>query len=411
MSSGAGSSVTGISIVCVFNDQDVLHHCLSRSVDDYVGDMDVDFVPVDNTGNAFTTAGAALNHGARNARHDVVVFAHQDVYLHSIERLTTLGSLFADSDWGVLGANGFTANGTSVGRIRDRVLLVGTSAPFPVEVDSLDEVLFAVRRDLLLENPLTEDPQLAWHAYAVEYGLRMRRIGKKVGAVDLAVTHNSMTINLDKLDVAHHYVGEMYPDLRPVQTTCGSVGSSRSRWREFGIVRHHGWRARWLRYSVQGERARRRLDVPVTFADICHEVDLLPFETNSPLYLLNVDNRGGFAVYASDPLQLTRNGRPVIMRAVQACDLEAQVQDLDRSSLVLITDIGLNELAWMSQWAERDWVIGLQDGVFWVLGGFGPTELPVQWARPNAVPLSLRRRPRWGRSRATALPKKAEPES
>lgn len=405
MSNAAGSWKTGISIVCVYNDRDVLNNCLRRSIAVYDGDIDVDFLPVDNTGHAFTTAGAALNHGARQARHDVVIFAHQDVYLHSIERLATVAAMLDDLDWGLLGANGFTAEGASIGRIRDRMLLVGASAAVPVEVDSLDEVLFAVRRDVVLEHPFTQDPHLAWHAYAVEYGLRMRRLGKRVGAVDLAVTHNSLTINLDKLDVAHLYVGEMYPELRPIQTTCGSVGSPQPRWRETRLVRRHGWRARWLRYSVQAERARRRIDVPVTFADICHEVDLLPFTTDAPLHLLNLDNRGGFAEYSSGSLRLTRNGRPVIMQAIAApSDLEQRVAELDRSSMVLITDLSLDDLQHIGGWRDRDWVIGLQDGVFWILGGVAPTELPVEWARPKAVPLRVRRRPQAGSARATARP-------
>ncbi len=387
------SSVTpDISIVCVYNDPGVLQNCLKQSIEAYSGDIDVDFVPVDNAGHAFTTAGAALNHGARQARHDLVVFAHQDVYLHSIERLAAVGAALSDTDWGLLGANGFTGQGMSVGRMRDRVLLIGAPAATPVDVDSVDEVLFMVLRDVVLEHPLTEDPHLAWHAYAVEYGLRLRQLAKRVGAVDLAVTHNSLTINLDKLDVAHRHVGEMYPHLLPIRTSCGTIGSTHSRWRDFPVIRQHGWRTRWLRQSLQAVRARRRIQVPVILSDIRREVDLLQFSDESPLHLFNLDSRGGFAEYSSNPFRLARNGRPVIMRAVgTVSDLLAKLEGLPRTSRVLVTDLSLDDLNTIgSGRKDRDWVMGLQTGALWLLGGPVAHELPSQWSQPQAVPLGSR---------------------
>ena len=169
------SITPGISIVCVYNDLAVRRECLDRSIEAYVGGVDVDYVAVDNTTHAFSTAGAALNHGARKARHELVAFVHQDVYLHSINRLVDAGVAFKDGTWGLLGANGVTSKGENVGRLRDRAQVIGAHAPSPVEVDSVDEVLFMAPRDLVLNNPISEDGALAWHAYAVEYGLRHTR--------------------------------------------------------------------------------------------------------------------------------------------------------------------------------------------------------------------------------------------
>jgi hypothetical protein len=69
----------GISIVCVYNDPEVREQCLDRSIDAYAGRLEIDYIAVDNTGHDYSTAGAALNHGAEMARYDVVVFVHQDV--------------------------------------------------------------------------------------------------------------------------------------------------------------------------------------------------------------------------------------------------------------------------------------------------------------------------------------------
>ena len=82
------TSRTPVSIVCVFNDPEVLEQCLARSIAAGLsGAPDTEFLPVDNRGGAFSTAGAALNHGAGLAHNPVIVFVHQDVVLHSLEEL------------------------------------------------------------------------------------------------------------------------------------------------------------------------------------------------------------------------------------------------------------------------------------------------------------------------------------
>jgi hypothetical protein len=381
----------GISIVCVYNDREVRRQCLDSSIKKYSGDVDIDFVPVNNTTHAFASAGAALNHGAQKARHDLVVFVHQDVYLHSIDRLYVAGAAFSGR-WGLLGANGITSQSESVGRLRDRTQLIGRSAPYPVDVESVDEVLFMVPRELVLQHPLAENADLAWHAYAVEYCLRLRLLGKRVGALDLAVTHNSLTINLDKLDVAHRYVGAKYPQLRPIRTTCGAIGVREPKWRNLPAVRKHGWRVRWLRQSLLAAKVRAWINAPVVLSDIRHEVDLLSFSDESPLYLFNVDRSGGFAEFALEPLRLTRYGRPVVMQALRTTpELFNKLDDLPRSSRVLIMGLELDDLKGIGQQQslQRDWLIGIHQGALWLLGGAAARELPNGWSQRQAVPLGF----------------------
>jgi hypothetical protein len=391
--SGSGG---GISVVCVYNDPGVRRECLDRSLAAAPPEIDVDYIAVDNTGHAFSSAGAALNHGVRQARHAVVVLVHQDVYLHSVARLVTVARTFVDDPGGgLLGANGVTAEGRSVGRLRDRVQLIGAPAPAPTAVDSLDEVLVLAPRELLLEHPLTEDPDLAWHAYAVEYGLRLRRLGYRVGAVDCAVTHNSLTVNLARLDVAHRRVAELYPDLGPVRTTCGTVGAVVPRWRTAGPVRRHGWRWRWLKLSLQSRRARRRLAVPVVLSDIRHEVDLLHFSEDAPLHLVNADGGlGGFTHSGGAAVRFTRLGKPVVMQAVDTPEAAAALLGTAAPwTSVLVLGVGLEDLdrVVVGADADRPWVLGVQPGACWLLGGPAARALPVEWRRPASVPLGQRR--------------------
>jgi hypothetical protein len=383
----------GISIVCVYNNPAVRRECLDRSIEAYAGDVDVDYVPVDNTEHAFRSAGAALNHGARQARHQVVAFVHQDVYLHSIDRLVHVAESFDHGVWGLLGANGVTRTGENVGHVRDRVQVLGRPAPTPVEVDSLDEVLFMASRDLLLRYPLTEDSDLAWHAYCVEYAARLRLLGVRVGAVDMAITHNSVSINLDNLDVAHERVGTMYPQLQPIRTTCGVIGPAESPWRQSSLVRHHGWRVRWLRHSLLAAKVRRRLDVPVVLSDIRYEVDLVPFGRGDALHLFNLDRVSDFPSYASEPLLFTRFDRPIMMRAVSTlADIAEALDHLPDRSRILIMGFGLSDLDEISKLTrqERDWIFGIHPDTLWLLGGVPVDELPPEWSQRQAVPLGSR---------------------
>ena len=382
-----------MTIACVYNDPAVRQHCLDRSIEAYDGPVEVEYLPVDNTEHAFTSAGAALNHAVRLAHHEVVVLVHQDVYLHDVDRLAAAASALEDPRWGVLGASGVTADRRFVGRLRDRVILIGEPAATPVPVDTLDEVLVMARREDLLAEPLREDLDLAWHAYAVEYALRVRGGGRLAGAVDTAITHNSLTTNLARLQEAHQYVGRLYPDLMPLHTTCGTVTAPRPDWRNLPLVRGQRWRLAWLRQSRSAARVGQALGVPVVLADIAHEVDLLDFSSSNPLHLLNLDLHaepaGTFAALAGEPVVLERKGRPVVMSSVARHDeLDALLADVAPEDHVLVTGLSQADLPRLRPRMQRgEWLAGVQWGEVWLLGGPGAVSPPDAWTRPRAVPL------------------------
>jgi hypothetical protein len=377
-----------MTIACVYNDPVVRRHCLDRSLELYDGPVEVEYLPVDNTEHAFPSAGAALNHAVRQARHDIVVLVHQDVHLHDLDRLAACAGALDDERWGILGANGVTADHRSVGRLRDRVILIGESAPTPRPVDTLDEVLVIARREDLLREPLSEDPRLAWHAYAVEYSLRVRAAGRLAGAVDTAITHNSMTTNLARLDEAHRHVGDLYPSLVPIHTTCGVVDPGARDWGSLPVLREHGWRRRWLKESRFAARVRSELGVPVVLADIAHEVDLLGYSTEEPLHLVNADRTGGFAPDAGGCIVLERDGRPVAMSAVAPRHVPEAIASLDRAQHVLVTGLTLDDLPDIAPRLEGgDWLAGIQWGEVWLVRGPSAVQRPAEWTRPQAVPL------------------------
>ena len=380
----------GLTIACVYNDAEVRRHCLDRSLEAGAerDGVEVQYLPVDNTAGQFASAGAALNHAVGQARHDVVVFAHQDVYLHDLQRLARAAAALTDPGWGVLGACGITSAGQLVGRLRDRVILIGAPAPEPVSVQTLDEVLFMARREDLLEHPLSEDPRLAWHAYAVEYALRMRAMGRRAGAVDSAVTHNSLTVNLARLDAAHLYVGTLHPDERPIRTTCGTVTGRRD-WRDLPLLRTQRWRRTWLRQSLAAARVRAGLERRVVIADIAHEVDLVGFSSTDPLHLVNVDPTLVFAREAGATVVLERHGRRVVMTAIDLGSLADTLAPFTERDHVLVTGLGVADLPALRPALQGPWLAGVQWNEVWLLGGPGAASPPPEWGRAGAVPLRV----------------------
>jgi hypothetical protein len=374
-----------VSIVCVFNDPEVRSTCLDRSIAAGLADAPgTEYLPVDNTQGQFSTAGAALNAGAGRARNDVVVLVHQDVYLHSLVALEEAAArLLADPTTGVAGAVGVTTTGTVAGRVRDRVVMIGTAATPPIPVDSLDEVLFMVARDRLLAEPLSEDPDLAWHAYAVEYGARMRAQGLRVVVDHIPLTHNSMTTNLARLAEAHHHVAGLYPQLVPLRTTCGVVRGPQDRGRVRAAWRRRHGLARWWSESLLASRLARAAGVrtrDVVIGDIRLAVDeALDLAGAAGLDVVNLDPAAHAAQdWSVDALD--RRGHDVAMAASPAAGL-ATLPRPDGDRALLLTGVDETTLARLApQLVRVPHVVGvLRDTGAWVFCHPGAPEVRALW--------------------------------
>jgi Glycosyltransferase like family len=380
-----------VSIVTVFNDAEMRRACLDASVEAHRDEApDVEYLPIDNSGGAFASAGAALNHGAASARHDYVVFVHQDVRLHSLAALEAAAGLLAEQeDIGLLGAIGVTAGGRFYGTVRDRVVLVGEPAAAPAAVDCVDELLFMVPRRVLELEPLPEDAELAWHAYAVEYGLRLRSRGLRVCAIDMGVTHNSLTVNLDRLDVAYEAVAAKHPDAMPVMTPQGQIGGPpQARDRLPRVLSSQRWRYRWLRESLDAHAARRAAGgSPCVLADIRLDVDelLARLPGDSPLHVVS---HGAFADERPGPLALTRLGRPILLASAP---LEA-IAGLVGHGPALVTNLSLEDVRRLApQLPAEDRILGFRASIgYWMLIGVPAGSLPAAWRERRVRPLGMR---------------------
>ncbi|OJV83399.1 MAG: hypothetical protein BGO37_08970 [Cellulomonas sp. 73-92] len=384
-----------MSIVCVFNDPAVRSSCLDRSIAAGLSDApDTEYIPVDNTRGQFRSAGAALNAGAAESRRRVVAFVHQDVYLHDLVALErAAAALLDDPRIGLVGAVGITDTGAVLGRVRDRVVMIGQPTSESQDVDSVDEVLFLVDRDRVVADPLSEHPDLAWHAYAVEYGARMRSAGLRVVAHDLALTHNSLTVNLARLDEAHRHVAAIYPALLPMRTTCGVV---RPRGQDGPIrtaLRRRRGVATWWRESLRARRLARaagRSTHDMILGDIRLAIDeALETIDAASLHVVNLGNSalegGRWSVDG-----LPRLGRTVSAEVGRSVDYGWFSAVAGRAVLVTGIDEGaVGGLAPLL--ADTPHLLGLaEDTGAWLLVHPAAARVRAQWRTRRSAPFGRR---------------------
>jgi Glycosyltransferase like family len=327
----------------------VREQCLDRSIERHRSEVDdLDYVLIDNRDGSIPSAGAAFNAAASQARHDHLVFAHQDVVLHSLTALERAAAqLERDKGIGLVGAFGVDRAGRFVGRVRDRVVLIGEHTDGPADVDTLDEVLFIIPRRVFDRERLSEAPEFAWHAYAAEYGLRVRRAGLRVCAVNVPLTHNSLGLNTDDLDAAHAGLVRAHPDALPVRTPNGLVTRTARAGRRDKLTARHGWRVRWLRESVDAHAGRRALGGgECVLGDVRWCVDDLLAGGAGPLLIVNLDRdltfdddrpgplalkrlehelrvTSGGLDCALDAIRTGRSGASVLLSGLDTCDLRA----------------------------------------------------------------------------------------
>jgi hypothetical protein len=125
-----------------------------------------------------------------------LVWVHQDVFLPDDWDERFLDALRmaqqenpAIAVAGVYGVAGAPANARRAGHVLDRGLLLQEPTPLPCVVDSLDELLFAVRADTRLKL----DPAMGFDFYATDLVLEARARGWVAVVVDAYCEHWSDT--------------------------------------------------------------------------------------------------------------------------------------------------------------------------------------------------------------------------
>jgi len=175
----------------------------------------------------YSCAGGAYNSGIADANHDLMVFAHQDIYLPrgwKADLGCALAQLEAqDPNWGAVGLVGMAVEPShaiagycySTGLQR----IVGKPFDKPVEVISLDEIVLVIRRSSGL---CFDDALPGFHLYGTDLCLEARKRDLRSYAVQAFCIHNTNGIKQFPMDFwrAYLYLRRKWWDYLPVQTCC-----------------------------------------------------------------------------------------------------------------------------------------------------------------------------------------------
>jgi hypothetical protein len=209
------------SLITASNNEAILKNCLSASpCVKHARDVQVM--------RGFASAGKAYNTGALQSTGDILVFAHQDVYLpagwdqdlaEAIRRLS-----IEDPNWGVLGVWGITnelkPGGYSYCTGLEKVL----GRPFGTALKSLslDEALLILRRS----SGLTFDEGLpGFHLYGTDICLSARQKGMNSYVIPAFCIHNTAGLKFLPWAFwrAYLYMRRKWWGELPVKTPCTTI--------------------------------------------------------------------------------------------------------------------------------------------------------------------------------------------
>lgn len=184
-----------ISIVCVYNNKEILDNFLLKSLK--TQSVDYELILIANTNGKFKSAAQALNEGAEKANGDYIMFVHQDIDLKSNEWLKDteyiLGSL---DNFGICGVAGISPwdedeiisniqQGNPPQNISKKRIKT------PQKVQTADECLFIIPRSVFKILKFDQEVCSDWHLYAVDYSLSIKYRGFKVFVLPSDIYHSS----------------------------------------------------------------------------------------------------------------------------------------------------------------------------------------------------------------------------
>ncbi len=172
-------------------DDSILQQCLAASPDILSGRLPLTLY------RDHTAPGPFCNEALQDATCDWLLIVHQDVYLPN-GFADLVGKAIAeiealDSRCAVIGCIGLRADGRVAGRAWSSGLgkILGDNQDLPAPVQSIDEMLFLVRRDSGL---VFDDGLPGFHLYATDIIMTARAMGLSAWVADLPAIHHSRPV-------------------------------------------------------------------------------------------------------------------------------------------------------------------------------------------------------------------------
>ena len=188
-----------ISVVCVYNNDNILNNVLLKSLKNQ--SVDFELMPIDNRNGIYKSAAEALNHGGAGAKGDYIMFVHQDMWLASDTWLEDVENMLRTLPaLGVAGVAGMSENGRnwserirySAGILDGEVVANAMHVERPQEVQTLDECLLIAPRAVFDRLKFDQNVFTGWDCYGADYCLSARRLGLKVYVIPAPSSHSCL---------------------------------------------------------------------------------------------------------------------------------------------------------------------------------------------------------------------------
>ena len=189
-----------ISVICVYNDEEILKDYLISSLHEQRCQYEP--ILVDNTSNSFSSAAEALNHGASIAKGDYLMFVHQDVSFKDsgfLERiLKSISSMPKNTIAGAAGVQDARGVLSSITHGYPPVPAGDIVINSAQSCQTLDEVLFICPRTLFDELRFDSSACPGWHLYVVDFCLSAYSKGYRAFVLPMDIYHKSSGYSMNK---------------------------------------------------------------------------------------------------------------------------------------------------------------------------------------------------------------------
>lgn len=231
-----------ISIICCANNLEVYRNMLLESLENQNEPYEV--ILIDNTFNKHKSAAEALNFGARQAKGDYLVFAHQDIQFNNLNFLRNIKSYINRLN-GIVGLAGIKdSQGVLTNLTQGEHYQNGGEHKIdsPVEVQTLDEVFIACRKEVYELIKFDEKICNDWHLYGVDFCLSAKKIGIQSFVVPEVIHHKSGgKISLGYVKTLYRLIEKHRKSYTKIYTTCSITSTSRLRSTQYivGLIWDH----------------------------------------------------------------------------------------------------------------------------------------------------------------------------
>lgn len=228
-----------ISVICVYNDLQLYNNFIKSSLEKQT--VKYELIALDNTNNKFKSAAEALNHGSKKANGKYLMFVHQDVKLNGENWLESSEKLLDNIN--KLGVAGVAGIGKKYTRILSNIkhgVPPKDAGKIKInnieEVQTLDECLFILKKEVFNRYCFDENTCDGWHLYAVDLCLSLEKKGYVNIVMPLPVYHLStghkkinkikMILNIGRLPVEYYnclkkVIQKHRVYYKYIYTTCG----------------------------------------------------------------------------------------------------------------------------------------------------------------------------------------------